>query len=74
LFAPNIARRVLHRANRCFIAWSLKWNRCSKAPTRCLANDAKVRELLDQSLRGTHMGLNTRRAAFNSFTALGSSP
>jgi len=24
-------------------------------------NDAKVRELLDQSLRGNHMGLNTRR-------------
>ena len=41
LFAPNIARRVLHRANRCFIAWSLKWNRCSKAPTRCLATMPK---------------------------------
>jgi len=32
-----------------------------KAPTRCLGNDAKVRELLDQSLRGNHMGLNTPR-------------
>ena len=61
LFAPNIARRVLHRANRCFTGWSLTWNRCSKASHPLPGNDAKVRELLDQSLRGKHMGLNTRR-------------
>jgi len=46
LFAPNIARRVLHRANQCFIAWSLKWNRCSKAPTRCLAAMPKCASFL----------------------------
>ena len=53
----------MHRANRCFIASSLTWNRCSKLKVShpLPGNDAKVRELLDQSLRGNHMGLNTRR-------------
>ena len=46
--------------HRCFIAWSLTWNRCSKASHPLPGNDAKVRELLDQSLRGNHMGLNPR--------------
>ena len=52
MFAPNIARRVLHRQS-VFYRVEFEVESLLKGSHPLPGNDAKARELLDQSLRGT---------------------
>jgi len=61
LFAPNIARRVFRRRQPVFYRVEFEVESLLKGSHPLPGNDAKVRKLLDQSLRGNHMGLNTPR-------------